>query len=46
LKTAEQYKKLTIREFTRAAEVYETDHAGIYDMCNASRRYKSGESYS
>lgn len=28
MKTAEQYKKLTIREFTKAAEIYETDYAG------------------
>ena len=33
MKTAEQYKKLTISEFTKAAEVYETNHAGIYEMC-------------
>lgn len=33
MKTAEQYKKLTISEFTKAAEIYETDHAGIYEMC-------------
>ena len=25
--------KLTISEFTKAAEIYETDHAGIYEMC-------------
>ena len=29
MKTAEQYKKLTISEFTKAAEVYETDRAGL-----------------
>ena len=33
MKTAEQYKELSIKEFTKAAEVYETDHAGIYEMC-------------
>lgn len=31
--TPEQYKQLSIREFTKAAKVYETDHAGIYEMC-------------
>lgn len=31
--TPEQYKRLSIREFTKAAKVYETDHAGIYEMC-------------
>ena len=33
MKTADQYKKLTVSEFTKAAEIYETDHAGIYEMC-------------
>ena len=28
MKTAEQYKKLTIREFTRAADQYETSRSG------------------
>lgn len=28
-----EYKELTIREFTRAAEVYDSDHAGLYEMC-------------
>ena len=39
MKTAEQYKKLTISEFTKAAEIYETDHAGIYEIrsfCDAA----------
>ena len=31
--TNEKYKKLTLEEFTKAAEVYETDKAGIYKMC-------------
>ena len=31
--TPEQYKQLSIKEFTGAAQVYETDHAGIYEMC-------------
>ena len=31
--TPEQYKQLSIKEFTSAAKVYETDHAGIYEMC-------------
>ena len=31
--TPEQYKQLSIREFTKAAKIYETDHAGIYEMC-------------
>ena len=28
-----EYKELSIREFTKAAEVYDGDHAGIYEMC-------------
>ncbi|MBR3313233.1 MAG: methyltransferase domain-containing protein [Atopobiaceae bacterium] len=28
-----RYKELTIREFTKAAEVYDGDKAGIYEMC-------------
>ena len=33
MRTAEEYKKLSIREFDKAAERYETDRAGIYEMC-------------
>ena len=31
--TPDQYKQLSIREFTKAAKIYETDHAGIYEIC-------------
>ena len=31
--TTKDYKKLSIREFTKAAKVYETNQAGIYRMC-------------
>ena len=31
--TDKEYKKLSIKEFSKAAEVYETDQAGIYKMC-------------
>ena len=31
--TDEQYKKLSINEFTKAAAKYEGNHAGIYEMC-------------
>ena len=27
------YKQLSIEEFSKAAEVYETDRAGVYKMC-------------
>lgn len=30
---AKDYKALSIREFTKAASLYETDQAGIYRMC-------------
>ena len=29
----EEYKKLSIAEFTKAAGRYESSHAGIYEMC-------------
>ena len=29
----EKYKKLSIKEFTKAAGRYESNHAGIYEMC-------------
>lgn len=31
--TAKEYKALSVKEFTKAAEVYESDHAGVYNMC-------------
>ncbi len=31
--TNEQYKKMSVKEFTKAAESYESNHAGIYEMC-------------
>ena len=33
MRTSKQYKDLTIKEFTRAAEIYDSGHAGIYEMC-------------
>lgn len=29
----EEYKNLTIKEFTKAAGIYDSGHAGIYEMC-------------
>ncbi len=43
MKTAKQYKRLTISEFTKAAEIYETDHAGIYEMCKDDYPYIESE---
>ncbi len=31
--TDKEYKKLSIAEFSKAADVYETDQAGVYKMC-------------
>ena len=31
--TPEEYKQLSIREFTEAARAYDSNHAGIYEMC-------------
>lgn len=33
MRTSENYKQLSIQEFTKAAQIYETDKAGIYKMC-------------
>ncbi|MBQ7663766.1 MAG: methyltransferase domain-containing protein [Bacteroidaceae bacterium] len=33
MRTTEGYKKLSKGEFTRAADRYETDHAGVYAIC-------------
>jgi ubiquinone/menaquinone biosynthesis C-methylase UbiE len=33
MKSDAEYKALSIREFTKAAEVYDSGHAGIYEMC-------------
>lgn len=32
-RSADDYKQLSIKEFTEAARIYESDHAGIYEMC-------------
>ena len=31
--TPEEYKKLSIKEFTEAAKGYDIGHSGIYEMC-------------
>ena len=33
MKSATEYKELTVKEFSKAADIYETGHAGIYEMC-------------
>lgn len=43
MKTEKQYKELTIKEFTKAADKYESDHAGIYEICKEDYPYISSE---
>ncbi|MBE5872741.1 MAG: methyltransferase domain-containing protein [Lachnospiraceae bacterium] len=43
MRTEKEYKNLTVKEFTKAAEIYETDHAGIYEMCKDDYPYISSE---
>ena len=31
--TDKEYKELSIKEFAKAAKVYETDKGGVYKMC-------------
>lgn len=33
MRTEQNYKDLSIKEFTRAAEVYDSGHAGLYEIC-------------
>ena len=33
MKSDSEYKALSIKEFTKAAEIYDSGHAGIYEMC-------------
>lgn len=40
--TNEEYKKLSINEFTKAAGRYERNHVGIYEVLKKSR-IKSGK---
>ena len=43
MKSAAEYKELTIKEFSKAADIYETGHAGIYEMCKDDYPYISEE---
>ena len=31
--TEQEYKAMSIQEFTKAAEIYDSGHAGLYEMC-------------
>lgn len=33
MRTSEEYKQLSISEFTKAAKIYESENAGVYEMC-------------
>ncbi len=43
MKSEKAYKELTIKEFSKAAKIYESDHAGIYEMCKEDYPYIAGE---
>ena len=36
--TDKEYKNMSVKEFTKAAKNYESDHAGIYKMCKKITR--------
>lgn len=37
--TSEEYKALSVKEFTEAAKVYDSGHSGIYEMCKDDYPY-------
>ena len=40
--TPEKYKQLSIKEFTQAAKIYDSGHAGIYEIhCTSSDNLRS-----
>ncbi len=43
MRTAEEYKNLTVKEFTKAADVYESGKAGIYEMCKEDYPFIAAE---
>ncbi len=43
MRTDKEYKNLTISEFTKAASIYESNHAGIYEMCKDDYPYIASE---
>lgn len=43
MKTSKEYKDLTIKEFTKAADIYESGDAGIYEMCKDDYPYIASE---
>ena len=43
MRSDKEYKELTIKEFSKAADVYESDQAGIYEICKEDYPYISEE---
>ncbi|NEX00919.1 Methyltransferase domain-containing protein [Pseudobutyrivibrio sp. NOR37] len=43
MKTSKEYKDLTIKEFTKAADIYESGDAGIYEICKEGYPYIASE---
>ncbi len=43
MRSDKEYKELTIKEFSKAADIYETDQAGIYEICKEDYPYISAE---
>ena len=43
MKTSKEYKDLTIKEFTKAADIYESGDAGIYEICKEDYPYIASE---
>lgn len=43
MKTSKEYKDLTIKEFTKAADIYESGNAGIYEICKEDYPYIASE---
>lgn len=43
MRTVEEYKDLTIKEFTKAADIYESEQAGIYEICKDDYPYIAAE---
>jgi len=43
MRSDREYKELTVKEFTKVADIYESDQAGIYEICKEDYPYISSE---
>ncbi len=43
MRTDKEYKEMTVKEFSKAADVYESDRAGIYEICKEDYPYIASE---